>query len=576
MLKLLGLDKVPEDRCFMLNAAARKLAHRTKQHAKRMKESDHLQSVNWKIVDQHMVQVADLHNEYNLAQPLIAAWQEALNVERMSYLEQFEHGELGANASARLEAILSTTLAQVNAIASGSSDQISAPSQEYEIATRKLINEFKIPAWVLRLERVTFAFAKSVATRAIVEQLKTAYEMGAAYLRAHEKLMNRANERQEQRDLAHRLSGTTAASVAKKRRVFRWRSKARGDKRAKVPIGFGSAAMLLAKRHSEGEQDGAAEATVPGSPLTEARRHAMAPPPGENSGDTSSSVVKRQAQACTAPTVTKLRSETTTRETVLDRLAKLEQQGIHVLDDNGAAERAQALNSSDDPLMQVALLHNQHVRRVQKAMDELRLQSPQISRIVQNLHATNVALFQQRREINRMRENGELAETDAVALSNEVNRKLKALYHRPMADWGVTGKQLARRRTHNTLVQQKRNCDTLRAAVGVVKLARRFQRDGEEDGAQNQSEMTETTGSNFVGEGGIDMLQMMKSMKNLNAALKQHTMAPIANAQRHCGLNASELRARIASKGQAPMADRRAPSGSSVESTRLARDDLSA
>ena len=110
------------------------------------------------------VQVADTHPEYELLHPLIAAWQvalsiteplppylpwrhvacpphatsfgatwqEALNIERMSYAEQFEKGEMGADASARLESILSVTQASVNAIASGINEQ-STPSIEYAL-----------------------------------------------------------------------------------------------------------------------------------------------------------------------------------------------------------------------------------------------------------------------------------------------------------------------------------------------------------------------------------------------------------------------------------------------------------
>ena len=55
---------------------------------KKMKSDAHLNSVNWKLVAKNLVQVADLHSEYKLKHPLIAAWQEALNIERMSYAEQ--------------------------------------------------------------------------------------------------------------------------------------------------------------------------------------------------------------------------------------------------------------------------------------------------------------------------------------------------------------------------------------------------------------------------------------------------------------------------------------------------------
>ena len=135
--------------------------------------------------------------------------------------------------------------------------------------------------------------------------------------------------------------------------------------------------------------------------------------------------------------------------------------------------QASLLDEDEDPLMQVAVLHVANVRRVEKAMDELRLKSPLISRIVQNLHATNVVLFSQRKEIHHMHEKGELAEADAAILTAEVNRKLKQLYERPMADWGVSEEQLARRRNRAQAERARGHVKSLRAAVMLAKAAGR-------------------------------------------------------------------------------------------------------
>ena len=58
LLRFLGMDAVPEDRRFMLNAAARKLAQHTEKQMKKMKSDAHLNSVNWKLVAKNLVQVA--------------------------------------------------------------------------------------------------------------------------------------------------------------------------------------------------------------------------------------------------------------------------------------------------------------------------------------------------------------------------------------------------------------------------------------------------------------------------------------------------------------------------------------
>ena len=60
---------------------------------------------------------------------------------------------------------------------------------------------------------------------------------------------------------------------------------------------------------------------------------------------------------------------------------------------------------------------------------------------------------------------GELAEADETALCARVNRKLSDLYHRPMADWGLTKEQLSKRRTEKEIEQVccsgPLNCDRI-------------------------------------------------------------------------------------------------------------------
>jgi len=188
----------------------------------------------------------------------------------------------------------------------------------------------------------------------------------------------------------------------------------------------------------------------------------------------SAAVAAEEAAVLESDTSTLPREATETKRVVsrglLRQLNKLQHAVHEALDKDSYDERAKILASGDDPLMQVVLLHRPSVQHVKTAMDELHRRSPLISRIVQNLHATNVALFGQRKEIIHLRHKGELAEADATALCDEVNRKLKALYHRPMADWGVSEEQLAHRRSERMIESQRRNVGKFRAAVAISQL----------------------------------------------------------------------------------------------------------
>ena len=143
------MTTLPEDRKFMLNAAVKKLARETEHTLQSLRDQRDLPLVDWKRVEKNLVLMDD--EEHIITHPLIAAWQEALNLERMSYAEQFHMGELGPAASERLEAILSATQAEVSAIARGAFNS-ATPTEEYQRATDKIIAEFKVHASCERLQ----------------------------------------------------------------------------------------------------------------------------------------------------------------------------------------------------------------------------------------------------------------------------------------------------------------------------------------------------------------------------------------------------------------------------------------
>ena len=485
LLHMLGMDRVPEDRRFMLNAAARKLAIHTEHHIKEMKASSHLFGVNWKLVEKNLVQVTDSHPEYDLHHPLIAAWQEALNIERMSYTEQFESGELGSHASARLESIMSVTQACVNSIANGINEQ-STPSIEYARATQQIVEQFQIPVWATKVEKVPFEFLRKIAMRAIVEHLKVAYEMGAAFLRAHEAMMHVADERTKQ--LEKEVESLERDSVVMEAQET---TKSR-TKTSKVGFKF------LNKRGSTSPDDVDAGGTALHPPPLASSNSLESSSNGSGAGGPSLRAVRRSSlkmlvsaavaaeeghgqrdSAGDGAAGKKGKSSWKASSALVSKLNRLHNVVSEAMDSATLMERRRILRSDEHPLKQVLLLQKASVKKIEEAMKELRLRSPLISRVVQNLHATNVALFTQRREINHMRMLGELADADASAFNNEVNHKLKALYHRPMADWGVSEEQLAHRRTAKVIQQQRKNVGKLRAAVNLTAAMRHSQAEAE-------------------------------------------------------------------------------------------------
>ena len=90
LLHFLGLDVVADDRKFMLNAMAHKLEVSTSAVLQQLQVSEQLQQVTWPLVEQHMYRAARFDQ---IKDPVRAAWHEALNIERMAYLEQFEQGQ---------------------------------------------------------------------------------------------------------------------------------------------------------------------------------------------------------------------------------------------------------------------------------------------------------------------------------------------------------------------------------------------------------------------------------------------------------------------------------------------------
>lgn len=96
-----------------------------------------------------------------------------------------------------------------------------------------------------------------------------------------------------------------------------------------------------------------------------------------------------------------------------------------------------------------------------------------------------------------------------------------------MADWGVTEKQLAKRRSQKAINQQLRNVGRLKAAVGAVKAKNFMER--LQAAGQMHAGSEDLTDSGF-GRSLHNELKM--SMRNLNASLAAARKSPHVHARR--------------------------------------------
>ena len=185
LLRQLGLDQIPDDRRFMLNAAFDSLeteAIEAIEHLKTGEDARYLQLVNWRMVEKRLYR-EELH--FDIKDPNKAAWHEALNIERMIYLEQFEKGQLSPEAFKMLDSILADLQAGV-----ARSDAANIKMQ-YEMAAEKFLRLFRTPKY---LEQIAWTShwalgpMRTWAKHQMVSHLSLAYQMATAYLRAQEEV----------------------------------------------------------------------------------------------------------------------------------------------------------------------------------------------------------------------------------------------------------------------------------------------------------------------------------------------------------------------------------------------------
>ena len=173
----LGLDKLPDDRLLMLDEAARKLDDETAVFLAALRNVQFMESTNWRLVRSSMfhkqvdASISDLSR---------AAQQRALNLERNVYLEAREAGELSEAAMAELVHFISAQQAGAN-----SSMTANELKRIYAKHVSDLIGLFRIPRYLRMLQRSRIWGVARWADDAVFEQLGLAYEVGKAFVKAH-------------------------------------------------------------------------------------------------------------------------------------------------------------------------------------------------------------------------------------------------------------------------------------------------------------------------------------------------------------------------------------------------------
>uniref|UniRef100_A0A7S4AYE0 Cation/H+ exchanger transmembrane domain-containing protein n=1 Tax=Chrysotila carterae TaxID=13221 RepID=A0A7S4AYE0_CHRCT len=118
-LDKLELTKLTDERKFMVNNATSHLADETSTLKERFsaetsaRGENHHNLIKWDLVEEHSINRTHV-TTYEIEDMETAAWREAIHLERSSYFEQLERGEMGEVAFETLETMLSVVEAQAN------------------------------------------------------------------------------------------------------------------------------------------------------------------------------------------------------------------------------------------------------------------------------------------------------------------------------------------------------------------------------------------------------------------------------------------------------------------------------
>ena len=184
LIQKLGLDELSDDRKFMLHRAVKKLRSETAVIIAGLRAANDAGDVDWGQVRERFTfqRTFELQIEDHRA----AAQQQALNMERMSYLEQHEKGEITDAAASKLALMMLTLQAKASAEPSTSRGygRSAAQQQAYDEAFTQLLDLFRVSPMKIRLQKLPLT--REWAGRAVFDDLSLAYEVAKAYIKASE------------------------------------------------------------------------------------------------------------------------------------------------------------------------------------------------------------------------------------------------------------------------------------------------------------------------------------------------------------------------------------------------------
>merc|ERR1711908_210868 len=115
LMRKLGMTDLSEERKFMLRGVHEKIDSETRKYVNLLKFKDRARAdVDWNVVNKYIKQPTPV---YECRDEDTAAWLQILNLERCSYLEQFESGTLGSEAFAVLEDFMADLVADAQSLA---------------------------------------------------------------------------------------------------------------------------------------------------------------------------------------------------------------------------------------------------------------------------------------------------------------------------------------------------------------------------------------------------------------------------------------------------------------------------
>ena len=437
LIEVLGLDALSDDRKFMLDRAMKKLKSETAYIIGGIKSSSANENVDWSLVRERFT----YHKTFDfiVSDEAKAAQMQALNMERMSYLEQHEKGEISDRAASFLQMYMVRLQARAEtASKQGAADDA---AQMYNETVRRMEALFQVSPWKVSLR--SFWLTRDWAERAVFDDLSLAYEVGKAYIKATE-CVKKLYVAQRNRHMGHGPNGanaphgshlphynlpkmhdcgnSSASSLDSNRHDELTRISTRGlSARERSDLErieherFKRIEILGAVAHGPEEATDKID-VLQSSNLanlsrwkSKATRPSTADPPATKPPSTEPPAAHPSTLAATGRDSSSPEHE----RPVSDRFtAALKRRETHI-------------ESLDD----LARGRERHADRMHALIQQMQESYPDVSLAVETRYVATLVLRKQLRVVEKMRHDGELSEMDAVTLADDINKQRKTLFY---------------------------------------------------------------------------------------------------------------------------------------------------